>query len=272
MSETLSIYIAQLNATVGAIEANAERIRAAYGRATDAGADLVLTPELSLTGYPLEDLVLKPFFVRMAREAVEELAGVTAGEGKPGLIIGAPWYEGKALHNAIFLLEGGAIKAIRYKQELPNYGVFDEKRVFISGTKPEIIEFRGFKLGALICEDMWFPSVAKAFKEQGAEIILVPTCSPFEADKHPERQVHARNRVDETGLPLVFCNEICGQDELVFDGSSFVMAADGSVPVQMDAWAEQELMTVWRREGDHLVCETTYQATSRTAWKPCIRP
>lgn len=258
MSETLSIYMAQLNATVGAIEANAERIRAAYMRAAEAGADLVLTPELSLTGYPLEDLVLKPFFVRMAREAVEALAAVTAGEGKPGLIIGAPWYEGKALHNAIFLLEGGEVKAIRYKQELPNYGVFDEKRVFVAGIKPEVIEFRGFKLGVLICEDMWFPSVAQALKAQGAEVLLVPTCSPFEDDKHPERQVHARNRVDETGLAVAFCNEICGQDELVFDGSSFVMAAGGKVPVQMDAWREQELMTVWRREGGALVCETTH--------------
>ena len=259
MSETLSIYMAQLDATVGAIDANAERIRAAYARAADAGADLVLTPELSLTGYPLEDLVLKPFFVRMAREAVEELAQVTAGEGKPGLIVGAPWYEGKALHNAIFLLEGGEVKAVRYKQELPNYGVFDEKRVFISGLKPEVIEFRGHKLGVLICEDMWFPSVARALKEQGAEIILVPTCSPFEADKHPERQVHARNRVDETGLAIAFCNEVCGQDELVFDGSSFVMNPDRSVPVQMDAWFEEELMTVWRRENGRLVCETLHQ-------------
>ncbi|WP_417451699.1 NAD+ synthase [Kordiimonas sp.] len=262
MSETLSIYIAQTNTTVGAIEANAERIRALYARGATAGADLVLTPELSLTGYPLEDLVLKPFFVRMAREVLEDLAAVTKGAGKPGLIVGAPWYAGKALHNAIFLLEDGAVKAVRYKQELPNYGVFDEKRVFVPGSAPEVIDFRGHKLGVLICEDMWFPGVAGALKAQGAEILLVPTCSPFELDKHPERQVHARNRIDETGLALVFCNEICGQDELVFDGASFVMNPDGNVPVQMDAWREAELLTVWQGAGTGvgagLRCETSH--------------
>lgn len=259
MNRALSIYLAQLNATVGAIELNADRIAEAYRGGAAAGADLVLTPELSLTGYPLEDLVLKPFFVRRAMEMVETLAALTKGTGKPGLIVGAPWYEGKALHNAVFLLEDGEIKAIRFKRELPNYGVFDEKRVFAPGDTTAPIEFRGVSLGVLICEDMWFPNCAETLKAQGAEILLVPTCSPFELDKHPERKVHARNRVDETGLPLVFCNEICGQDELVFEGASFVMNANGDVPVQMDAWVEQELMTVWNRTGDIFECVTAFE-------------
>ncbi|WP_417457241.1 NAD+ synthase [Kordiimonas sp.] len=259
MKKALSIYLAQLNATVGAIEANAARIKEAYERGATEGADLVLTPELSLTGYPLEDLVLKPFFVRRAMEMVETLAGITSGEGKPGLIIGAPWYKGKALHNAIFLLESGEVKAVRFKQELPNYGVFDEKRVFVPGEATSPIEFRGVSLGVLICEDMWFPSCTAALKAQGADILLVPTCSPFELDKHPERKVHARNRVDETGLPLVFCNEVCGQDELVFEGASFVMNSDGGVPVQLDAWAEQELLTTWHRAEGVLECTSAFQ-------------
>ena len=259
MSKTLSIYLAQMNPTVGAVEANAEKIEAAYGAARAMGADLVLTPELSLTGYPLEDLVLKPFFVRSTQAAVEALAEITKGEGAPGLIVGAPWYDGEALHNAILLLEGGEVAAVRYKHELPNYGVFDEKRVFVAGPVPAPIPFRGVSLGVMICEDMWFPACAGGLKAAGAEILLVPTCSPFEMNKHPERQVHARNRVEESGLPLIFCNQMCGQDELVFDGASFVMGADASVPVQMDAWAEQGLLTQWHRTGDKLVCDTSYQ-------------
>ncbi|NVJ98117.1 MAG: NAD+ synthase [Alphaproteobacteria bacterium] len=267
MSETLSIYLVQMNPALGALEANVSNIEAAYRRAVDAGADLVLTPELSVSGYPLEDLVLKPFFVRSAMRAVEDLANLTMGEGNPGLIVGSPWFDGDTLHNAVFLLEGGEIADIRYKHDLPNYGVFDEKRVFAAGALAGPMDFRGFKLGVMICEDMWYPAVTGSLKAQGADILLVPTCSPFELDKHPERQVHARNRVDEAGLPLVFCNQICGQDELVFEGGSFVMAADGNVPVQMDFWKENELLTNWRREGTALVCETTHQAAAPDHWQ-----
>jgi len=259
MTDTLSIYLVQMNPTVGAIAANTDLIKAAYGRAHAAGADLVLTPELSVVGYPLEDLVLKPFFVRTAMKAVDELAAMTAGDGMPGLIIGSPWFDGEVLHNAVLLLEGGEISAIRYKHDLPNYGVFDEKRVFKPGAPTVPVDFRGFRLGVMICEDMWFPTIANNLKDHSAEILLVPTCSPFELDKHPERIVHARNRVDETGLPLVFCNEMCGQDELVFEGGSFAMNADGSVPVQMEFWAEAELLTEWKRSESGLECTTNYQ-------------
>ncbi len=256
MSEKLSIYLVQMNPTVGAIDANADKVRQAYARGQAAGADIVLTPELSVAGYPLEDLVLKPFFVRRAMAAAQALAGETAGEGKPGLIVGCPWYDGEELHNAILLLEGGSISEIRYKHDLPNYGVFDEKRVFVPGKPRGPISFRGFKLGVMICEDMWFSTVSSVMKAKGAEILLVPTCSPFELDKHPERQVHAKNRIDESGLPLVFCNEVCGQDELVFDGGSFIMASDGTVPVQMPFWVESEVLTNWIRSDTGLTCET----------------
>lgn len=256
MSEKLSIYLVQMNPTVGAINTNAEKILEAYQRGQASGADLVLTPELSVAGYPLEDLVLKPFFVSRSMAAVEALAHKTAGAGKPGLIVGSPWYDGEELHNAILLLEGGEIREIRYKHDLPNYGVFDEKRVFMPGGLSGPMPFRGFKLGVMICEDMWYPAVTGALKDAGADILLVPTCSPFELDKHPERQVHAKNRIDESGLPLVFCNEVCGQDELVFDGGSFVMSADGTVPVQMPFWGEHELLTIWTRTGEGLVCDT----------------
>jgi len=250
MRKQLSIYIAQLNPTVGAIHQNCEKITAAYAKAGAEGANLVITPELSVTGYPLEDLVLKPFFVREARRAVEALAKITTGNNSAGLIIGAPWKSEEQLYNAVLLLEGGEIKEIRYKYELPNYGVFDEKRVFVPGYLPKPISFRGHKLGVMICEDMWLPAVSQHLAKSGAEILLVPTCSPFELEKHSERQVHAKARVHETGLPLIFCNQICGQDELVFDGASYVIAADGSVPVQMQSWQEAGFLTEWTKEGN----------------------
>lgn len=258
MTNELSIYIAQLNPTVGAIQSNCEQIAAAYARAVSAGADLVLTPELSVTGYPLEDLVLKPFFVRTVRRAVESLAELTTGEGAPGLLVGCPWQDGAHLRNAVVLLEAGQIQSVRFKHNLPNYGVFDEIRVFEPGLTPDPIKFRGFSLGVMICEDMWFPDCTSALADAGAEILLVPTCSPYELGKHPERQSYARDRVKESGLPLVFCNQICGQDELVFDGASYVMTKDGAIAVQLDAFGEDELPTKWSRKDGQLCCQSSH--------------
>ncbi len=260
MTDTLSIYIAQLNPTVGAVKENCERIAAAYARGMAAGADLILTPELSTTGYPLEDLVLKPFFVRTVKKALESLAEITAGGDSPGLIVGAPWQDGTSLRNAVLLLEDGNISEIRFKHNLPNYGVFDEIRVFEPGESTEPMEFRGFKLGTMVCEDMWFPECTASLAGAGADILLVPTCSPYDEKKHPERQQYSKTRVSESGLPLVFCNQICGQDELVFEGASYVIAADGSIPIQMDAFREQELLSVWARDAHgNLICSTEYQ-------------
>ncbi len=259
MSERLSIYLAQLNPTVGAISANCEQIAAAYARAMVQGADLVLTPELSVSGYPLEDLVLKPFFVRTAMQAVTALADITSEEGAPGLLVGSPWQDGEHLRNAVILLEAGEIKEIRFKHNLPNYGVFDEIRVFDAGTAPNPIDFRGIQLGVMICEDMWYPECTANLAAAGADILLVPTCSPYELGKHPERKRYSADRVSESGLPLVFCNQVCGQDELVFEGASYVMAADGSIPVELDAFFEEEFLTEWTSSGKGWQCENSYQ-------------
>ncbi len=259
MNDSLAIYLAQLNPTVGAVKDNCEKICAVYAGAVSEGADLVLTPELSVTGYPLEDLVLKPSFVATVRQAVEGLSELTRGDGSPGLIIGCPWQDGEHLRNAIVLLEAGEIREVRFKHNLPNYGVFDEIRVFSAGIPPAPIEFRDFKLGAMICEDMWYPDCTASLTAAGAEVLLVPTCSPYELDKHPERQDYAGARVRESGLPLVFCNQVCGQDELVFDGASYVMASDGSIPVQMDAFREQGLLTLWERRNGVLECISEHQ-------------
>ena len=195
MTDTLSIYMVQSNPTVGAVKENCEAIAEAYARAIVADADLVLTPELSVTGYPLEDLVLKPYFVRAAMNAVESLAGLTEGDKAPGLLVGAPWRVGDQLFNAVLLLEKGKVAEIRFKHDLPNYGVFDEKRVFDQGPLPSPMIFRGFCLGVMICEDMWYPDVTKALADRKAEMLLVPTCSPFELDKQDERHVTAKERV-----------------------------------------------------------------------------
>lgn len=260
MSDTLSIYLVQSNPTVGAVKENCEAIAAAYARAMATGADLILTPELSVTGYPLEDLVLKPYFVRSAMAAVESLASITEGENSPGLIVGSPWKVGDQLFNAILLLENGKITEVRCKHDLPNYGVFDEKRVFEKGPLPSPIKFRGFSLGVMICEDMWYPEVAEALANENADILLVPTCSPFEIDKHGERQSIAKQRVNETGLPLIFCNQVCGQDELVFDGASYILDATGKTVVQVAAWEIVELNTIWARSSSGLICQTKHDA------------
>ncbi len=257
MTQALNIYLAQLNPTVGAIKENAAAIAAAHARAHAAGADLMVTPELSVIGYPPEDLVMKPFFQREAEKAVHALAKLTAGEGSPAMLVGSCWVIDGALYNVVLLLDGGEITATIIKYQLPNYGVFDEKRVFKAATTlQDPIDFRGLKLGVMICEDMWFAESAAHAKVKGADMLLVPTCSPYESDKHNERLKHAKNRVLETGLPLVFVNQMSGQDELVFEGASYVLDQSGAVEVQMKAWSEQEYLTKWQKGPEGCRCIT----------------
>jgi NAD+ synthase len=253
MQDTLKIAMAQLNPHVGGIDANLAMIRAARDEARRLGADLLVTPELSICGYPPEDLVLKPAFVQACMAAVEKLAAETA-DGGPGMIVGLPWRQGEALHNAAFLLDGGQITARRAKHELPNYGVFDEKRVFAPGPAPGPVAFRGFRLGLMICEDWWLPAVSETLAESGAEMLLSINGSPFEAGKQDVRVALAVARVVETGLPFVFCALTGGQDEIVFDGASFVLNADRALAVQMPSFTTAITLTVWRREGRILVC------------------
>lgn len=253
MTDTLRIAIAQMNLHLGAIDKNVAAIRAARARAAELGADLVVTPELSIAGYPPEDLVLKPAFVAACAAAVAVLAEDTA-DGGPGLIVGLPWREGHKLHNAAFLLEGGIIAARRAKMELPNYGVFDEKRVFDAGPAPGPVMFRGFRIGLMICEDWWLPAVSETLAETGAEMLLSINGSPFEDGKQSRRVQLAVQRVVETGLPYVFAAMVCGQDEIVFDGASFVLNADRSLAVQMPYFQESVALTTWTRTEKGLVC------------------
>lgn len=254
MAETLKIALAQINSHAGAITANVAHIRAARAEAARLGADLLVTPEFSIGGYPPEDLVKKPAFVVACAEAIAALAAETA-DGGPGVIVGGPWQNGALLHNAAFLLDGGKIAARRAKHELPNYGVFDEKRVFDAGPAPGPVPFRGFRLGLMVCEDWWFPAVAETLSESGAEILLSINGSPFEVDKHERQRVPlAVSRVVETGLPFVFLAQVCGQDELVFEGASFVMNPDRGLAHLLPMFQEEIRLTEWRREGERLVC------------------
>jgi len=253
MTDSLSICLAQLNPVVGDVEGNAARARAARAKAAAQGADLVVFSELFVTGYPPEDLVLKPAFQDATHAALAALAADTA-DGGPAILIGVPTREAGLLHNSVALLDHGQVAALRHKQMLPNYGVFDEMRVFAAGPDPEPIAFRGVKLGVPVCEDIWHTHVVASLKARGAELLIVPNGSPFEATKHGARMSHARARVGESALPLVYVNQVGGQDELVFDGASFVVNADMTVPVSMPAFAETCVMTQWTKGAGGWVC------------------
>jgi len=249
----LKIALAQINPTVGDIAGNVERIKAARAEAEKLGADIVVLSELVISGYPPEDLVYRASFLDAVEDAVNELAAATV-DGGPGLIVGAPWREKGATYNAVLLLDAGKIAGVRFKHHLPNYGVFDEYRVFAAGPVPGPMVFRSVRLGVMVCEDMWFEDVAETLVESGAEIIIVPNGSPFELDKPDMRVTHAVARVTETDLPLIYVNQVCGQDDLVFDGGSFVLNADRSLAVQMPWWQSNIALTTWRREKGSWIC------------------
>ncbi len=243
MTDRLVIALAQLNPTLGAVPANMAKARSA--RLDAAGADLILFPELFICGYPPEDLVLRPSFVAQCRAAVEELAGDT--KSGPAILMGTPWAEGGKLYNAVALLKDGKVETLRFKHDLPNYGVFDEKRVFQAGPAPGPISFKGVRIGVPICEDIWTEETCETLAETGAEILLVPNGSPFERNKDDVRMNLAVARVTETGLPMAYLNQVCGQDELVFDGASFVLNADRSLALQMPMFVEEVALTEWLR-------------------------
>ncbi len=249
MTDRLTLALAQLNPTVGDLPGNLARIREARKSAAALKPDLVAYSELVVSGYPPEDLVLKRAFQRAVEQAVAELAADTA-DGGPPMLVGAPWVSDGKLYNAALLLDGGKIAGTRFKYELPNYGVFDEKRVFASGPMPGPIAFRGVRIGIPICEDIWLPDVPECLAESGAEILIVPNGSPFETDKPDERMNLAVARTTETGLPLVYVNQVGGQDELVFDGASFVLNADHSLAVQAPAWRETVTLARFARNGN----------------------
>ena len=248
----LIIALAQINPTVGDIEGNLVRIRRARDRAGADGADLVVLPELALIGYPPEDLVLRPSVVDACHAAIDCL--VRESHSAPALIVTTPWRESSRVYNAAILLDKGTATR-RFKSDLPNYGVFDEKRVFAAGPMPDPVIFRGISLGIPVCEDIWTPAITAHLAHAGAELFIVPNGSPFEISKFPTRIELARARAMETNRALIYVNQVGGQDELVFDGRSFAVNRSGELACAMAGWEEEIRLTHWARTGDEWVCE-----------------
>jgi len=277
------IALAQINPTVGDIAGNAAKILAYYNKAKKQGADIVICPELSLVGYPPEDLVLMPSFVKQAMAAAKHLAKKTA-KG-PALIIGCPWEGGKGkvyhasrgpwdekreIYNAALLLDRGKIMHVAHKVMLPNYSIFDEKRIFTPGVGPHVITWRGHKLGLLVCEDVWSERLPKALGKQGAELLIVINASPFETGKLAQRKAIMAKAVKATRLPLVYVNTVGGQDDIVFDGGSFILSAQGKCVLQMREFEEDVAIVkrgTWNVEpASHATCHVP-RSTQESLWR-----
>ncbi|MCU0728831.1 MAG: NAD+ synthase [Sphingopyxis sp.] len=244
----LSIIVAQLSQNVGDVAGNAAAMIAV--RDAHAAADLIVYPEMQLIGYPPEDLVLKPALLDRAEAELNRMAAATA-DGGPAMLVGTAMRFDGQLYNVVALLDGGCIAATTRKHELPNYGTFDEKRLFASGPLPVPIDFRGVRLGVPICEDVWYSTVCAHLAREGAEILIAPHGSPYEIDKDDRRLSQVVGaRVAETGLPAIFLNRVGGQDELVFDGCSFILNADGSTAHSLPDWDEHVRVSQWTRGGD----------------------
>lgn len=245
MADKLIITLAQLNQRVGDLAANATAMLEARAKAP--GSDLIVYPEMQLIGYPPEDLILKPALIARAAVELEKLAATTA-DGGPAMLVGSVFVRDGALHNGVALLDGGAVVATRFKYELPNYGTFDEKRLFLPGPLPEPVPFRGAMLGLPICEDIWHPDVCRHLAQLGAEIFLCVNGSPYEIDKDVLRiDGVAKRRAIDTGIPLAYVNRVGGQDEVVFDGASFVVGPEGALWAQLPEWEEAVVDTVWNK-------------------------
>ena len=274
MTEKLAIGLAQLNPSVGAVSQNLAKAKAAVREL--ASADIVLFPELFISGYPPEDLVLRRSFVTACKTACEELA-MEFSNG-PAILMGLPWLEsgrdGDKLHNSVALLNSGKIETVRHKFDLPNYGVFDEKRVFQPGPAPGPISFKGVRLGVPICEDIWSEETCETLAETGAEILLSPNGSPFERNKDDVRLNLSVARVTETGLPLVYLNQVGGQDELVFDGASFVLNADRTLALQMPMFEESLALTHWHKTNKGWVMDkgdiSRLPEREEETWQACV--
>ena len=243
----LKIAIAQINCTVGDLAGNADRILAACARATELGADVVVTPELALCGYPPEDLLLRPDFYRACGRELDRLAR----EAPLPLIVGHPEERAGRRHNAASLLRDGRIAATYRKRRLPNYEVFDEERYFVADVDPCVVELKGVKIGINICADVWEAPAATAARQAGAELLLALNASPFHMNKQQHRYDVLKSRVADTGMPVVYANMVGGQDELVFDGASFALDAEGRLTHQLPAF--EEAVAIVEVENGHLL-------------------
>ncbi|SPZ37743.1 Glutamine-dependent NAD(+) synthetase [Plesiomonas shigelloides] len=246
---SLTVALAQLNMLVGDIEGNAQKIITTTREQADAGADLVVFPELALTGYPPEDLLLRPDLMVRVNAQLDLIAQVSH---KTAVLVGHPWPEDGTLYNALSVYAEGHLLIRYYKQKLPNYGVFDELRYFSAGDKNALLELNGVRLGLLICEDLWFDAPVDALHAAGAEVIVSINASPYDQEKPQVRQRLLEGHCRRTGLPLLYLNQIGGQDELVFDGCSKVFNAQGEMTHRLAAFAEQVEQVQLHKQQDAL--------------------
>ena len=269
MTRQFRLTLAQLDPTVGDIAGNAEKARAAWWQGRAERADLVALPEMFVTGYNTQDLVMKPAFHAAARAAIERLAADCA-DG-PALAIGGPLAEGGRLYNAWYILQGGRILAATRKHHLPNETVFDEVRLFESGQVNGPVSIGGLRIGVPICEDAWHPDVAETLAESGAQLLLVPNGSPYYRAKMDDRFNVTVARVVETGLPLIYLNMVGGQDDQVFDGASFALNPGGELALQMPDFEEAIQTIALAETADGWRIEKGPLATIPDAWEQDYR-
>jgi NAD+ synthase len=269
MTKILKIASAQINPVMGDIAGNIAKAEAAFSQAKTGGADILVLPELFVIGYPPEDLVLKPAAVSDCKAAAESFAKHT--KNGPAVIFSTPWKDGDGLYSAVLFMQDGTITDIRYKHHLPNYGVFDEFRVFDKGPLPDPVEFKGVKIGLPICEDLWQPGVASHLASKGAELLISANGSPWRRTALSERVEALGEKVHNEGLPLIYVNQVGGQDELVFDGSSFSMSADETIVQSLRSFVTDFDIATWENQDGVWTCiqaETYEQLTGLEAdWR-----
>jgi len=247
MTKPVLIALAQLNAQLGNVAANIASLAKARETAASQGADMIVTPEMFLSGYPCDDLVLRTDFMADVAAGVEQLTALTA-DGGPAIIVGAPYSEAGLIYNSVFVLQNGTQIARRDKVNLPNYGVFDDKRNFTAGALPGPIMICGLKIGLPICEDIWAPDVVECLEESGADLIVALNASPFDSSKLESRMVNAVSRSVESNLPLVYLNMVGGQDELVYDGNSFAINRGGNLAAHLSSFSESVTIVTARKQ------------------------
>ncbi|PPR77497.1 MAG: Glutamine-dependent NAD(+) synthetase [Alphaproteobacteria bacterium MarineAlpha2_Bin1] len=246
MNNLFSTYLSQLNPIVGNISYNLNLVKESWEKAKALEADVLITSELIVSGYPPDDLLLRPSFIKKIEEEVKKFIGSIGTEG-PAIILGTPWLLKGELYNASLVIDQGKINGLSLKNNLPNYGVFDEERFFTSSSTTSVINIRGVSCGILVCEDMWTSNVCKSLVENGAQILIVINASPFDIEKLNDREKIASKRVNETNLPLIYVNQLGGQDELVFDGNSFVLNHKANKIISLSGWQNNSKLVSWER-------------------------
>ena len=273
MTDRLRIVLAQLNPTVGALKANLELAKSALADAVAAKADILLFPELFLTGYFPDDLLFKPRFVADAMAAADDFARATAGTSVTA-ILPSVWQEGGKLFNTVLVCENGEIVARRYKRELPNDDIFYEKRYFERADLQEPVTINGVSIGIPICEDIWHPEVCAHLVDNGARILLCPNGSPYWRNKQATRYKLVRDRVAEDNVPLLYLNQVGGQDELVYDGASFAVEPGGRLVVQGKSFEPELLVSNWARTADGWRCTDPHveplSSVDEAPWRACV--